>query len=359
MTGTSADGLDWCQVRFSGKGPYPRFEVLDSNTIPYPSNLHARFLRTLDLTSTELAAAHFALGRWLGRACRDLATGCDAIANHGQTLVHAPPEYTLQIGLADAIRRHTGLPVIHDLRSADVLAGGQGAPLIPVVDDLLFQPRTDWVVALNIGGIANFTLLPPQSTNDPIRAWDTGPGNMLLDAVIQEYSKGKLQYDKDGELALRGKLNPGMLDFLQTHPYLSLTPPKSAGREQFGAAYLSSVIEQFNPRKDQDWYDLLHTLACFTADCVADEWSRDHAGEIPAAIWVSGGGAHHPLIMDRLRMHFRPAPVQALSLNGVDTDNKEAFGFAYLGYLNLRRLPANLPSVTGAAEKVILGQIAW
>lgn len=360
MSGTSADGLDICRVRFRGRGPYPVYEVLSKDFIPYPLEFGEAFKRPLELKGEEIAHWHMEWGRWAGKSLQSIKDDYDVIASHGQTLLHRPPDYTLQIGEARCMVQALKKPVICDFRTADVCLGGQGAPLIPIVDDYLLRDKQVAVLALNMGGIANITWLPPKKESLPIRAWDTGPANTLIDKAVIDYSKGKQLFDKDGAIARRGKTNRQLLKILMQHPYLQRDVPKSAGQEQFGNDYYREIKAWVDPGTDNEWESFIRTLSDFTAESIASEIRKRLPAE-PAIrkLYASGGGAENLYIMERLQKLFPVAEVRKFDLPGIDSGSKEAFGFAYLGYLFLRGLPGNVPSVTGASKSCVLGTIYY
>ena len=217
MTGTSADGLDIACVRFSGKDKYPDYKVIYSDFVPYPEIFSAAFKRPLELSAPEIAELDMKLGRWYGEVIAALPVEYDAVANHGQTLLHQAPDYTVQIGEAQCIQERCGKPVIYDFRTRDLVYGGQGAPLIPVLDDFLLRDKERNVIALNMGGIANLTFLPPRSSDHKIVAWDTGPANTLIDKAVIDFTQGKELFDRDGAYAREVKEDHALLEFMLEH----------------------------------------------------------------------------------------------------------------------------------------------
>jgi len=359
MSGTSADGLDWCCSEFTGTGIYPEFSILESGTIPYPEEMMRMFKDPLLMTVSGAADLHYRYGRWLTEVLADRIKGVDLIASHGQTLVHQPPAFSLQVGEPGELIQAFDIPVVYDFRTADVLAGGQGAPLIPIVDDLLFRPRSHWTLALNIGGIANLTALPPSGSNHLITAWDSGPGNTLIDRAVRAFTQDSQSYDDGGKLAVSGQLNRSWLQTMLQHDFLGQAPPRSAGQEDFGSEYYEELLRICQPGTEQSWLDLICTLTHYTAECIVHSWNSFGPAELPEQVMVSGGGAHNDYLVEQLALRFPDVELRKLDQDGLGVDNKEAFGFAYLGYLNLRRFPGNLPSVTGANGPRILGKLIW
>jgi len=358
MTGTSADGLDLCLVHFSGWNRYPNFTVLAAKEVKLPPGLANAFKRPLKLSASEAAGLSFELGLWYAESVMPAGWDFDLIASHGQTLVHAPPAYTLQIGEPAFLSAQTGKPVIFDFRTADVARGGQGAPLIPIVDDFLFRDLAETRVCLNLGGIANVTVLPTASSELPIIAWDTGPGNTLLDRAMVTWSKGESTFDRNGNAGRSGHIDPKLLGWLEQHPYFLKKPPKSAGQEEFGEDFFQGILSQFAPAGTNDWQKLLATLTEFTVVRIAAELRKFARAYFPIhRLLVSGGGVKNIYLMERLRLALPEIKIEPVRISGITTGNKEAFGFAYLGYLWLRQLTGNLPGVTGAGEAVVLGKL--
>jgi anhydro-N-acetylmuramic acid kinase len=247
--------------------------------------------------------------------------------------------------------------VVHDFRANDIVAGGAGAPLVPYVDWRLLAGRGEALLVVNIGGIANFTALPGDGDPDQVLGMDCGPGNMVLDQLMEAYSGGRQSVDIDGGLAARGRPLP-LLEELEKHPFFHQPPPKSAGREQFGRAFVEGLLQQARPDGEQAWCDLLATATELTAYGIETAY-RDHvAPSAPVdALVVSGGGARNLALMARLAARFAPIPVRRSDDYGLPIDAKEAIGFAILASECVDRRPGNVPSVTGATRSMILGKI--
>jgi anhydro-N-acetylmuramic acid kinase len=316
-----------------------------------------------------ISRLNFALGELYARAVHDTCRRADIpveslelIGCHGQTIYHegepapflgmAVPN-TMQIGEAAVLAERTGVPVISDFRPRDIAAGGRGAPLVPYVDYLLYRSRARGRVALNIGGIANVTAIPPGAQHEDVIAFDTGPGNMVADALVSEYTRGKLRFDRGGRIARQGSVNRALLDELLDQPYYRARPPKSAGREQYGAAFAERLLATGLPVSD-----LIATATALTAASIAAGLERFVRPRMRMdELIVSGGGAHNPVIMAHLAA-FLPRTALARSSDfGIDVDGKEAIAFAVLAYETWRGRPANLPSATGARRPVILGKL--
>jgi len=343
MSGTSLDGIDVAIVEIQGR----RVTSIGFQSTAYSEATRRAILAVSNTTTTTRAISrlNFQLGelyaRAVQRACRRYGPVA-LIGCHGQTIYHEGGANTLQIGEAAVIAERTGVPVVSDFRTRDIAAGGQGAPLVPFVDCLLFRHPRRTRIALNIGGIANITVIPSGI------AFDTGPGNMVVDALTREYTKGRQNFDRNGRIAARGHLNRALLDRLLADPYYRAKPPKSAGREQYGAEFVARLQQTGLPLPD-----LIATATVFTAATIA----KAVVPFAPDELIVSGGGAHNPQILAHLAA-FLPKVALATSADyGIDVDAKEAIAFAVLAYQTWRHKPSNLPAATGARHAVILGKI--
>ena len=371
MSGTSVDGVDVALVEIAGEGFDETVRPIAFRSFPYPAALRRAILGVSDaLVSTrEISQMNFRLGEIFAEAvvqtCRQSLIPLeevDLVGSHGQTIYHqATPEAfqgrliasTLQIGEPSVIAARTGLPVVADFRPADMAVGGQGAPLVPYVDYLLYRDRHRGRVALNVGGIANLTAIPPGASSDDVIAFDTGPGNMLIDALVSQFSRGVQRYDEDGRMAASGKVNVELLEELLDSPYLRMRAPKSCGREQYGAEYVAALLRQgLAPA------DLVATVTAFTAASVAVSLERFIAPRMAVDdVIVSGGGARNPEIVRGLRNQLPDAAISLAGDWGVDGDSKEAVAFAVLAYESWHGRPANPPSATGARARTVLGKI--
>jgi anhydro-N-acetylmuramic acid kinase len=258
----------------------------------------------------------------------------------------------LQIGEAAVIAERTGRPVLSDFRVRDVAAGGEGAPLVPLVDHLLFRAAGRRRALQNIGGIANVTLVGERLGD--LVAFDNAPGNMPLDSVARAASGSEEPYDVDGQRAARGRVDEALLAELHGHPYLAQPPPKSTGREVFGKPFVYPLLARFNERKD----DLLATLTRWVAEAIARSY-REAFPAMPDEVYVSGGGALNPTLMGHLRALLAPIPVDSTAALGVDPEAKEAIAFAVLANETLFGHPGNIPAVTGAAGPRVLGKLSF
>ena len=354
ISGTSADGIDAALMRFE-----PRLEVVAAKTTPYPDALRTKILalatRDAAITLDDYGALDVAVGRAFADAALALLreNGVDrnrveAIGSHGQTVRHRPfgeHPFTLQIGDAAVIAEVTQIPTVADFRRADVAAGGQGAPLLPALHAALFASRNATRVILNLGGIANITLLAP---GRDVIGFDTGPANCLLDAWALRH-RGTPR-DEGGAWAKSGRVDRALLDALLADPYFAAAPPKSTGREHFNLDWLDAgLTDRFAPA------DVQATLLALSAMTIADAIlanARD-----AREVFACGGGVHNPALMDALREQLDPASLQTTSALGLDPDYVEAAGFAWLARARLAGAAGNLPAVTGARGPRVLGAI--
>jgi anhydro-N-acetylmuramic acid kinase len=356
MSGTSLDGIDAALLRIEPKGKGYDVELLRFEVYPYETDL-LRSLRDAlppQEGSVSLAAAlHGALGRAYGAAARAIAgtDHVDFVASHGQTVWHDGRRHvTLQLGDAFAIREAMRATVCYDFRSADCAAGGQGAPLVPYVDALLFGDDTEDRVILNLGGIANITLLP---AGGDVWAYDTGPANMPLDAFVDQRSRGESTFDRDGAIASRGRVDEELLAFMLADDYFAQPPPKSTGRERFGSHFLARFGERLGRLSIEDG---AATLTELTAASVAQAIAAANLDR--PRVLAGGGGAHNGMLLGRIAARLPDARVETTDAVGVPVDAKEALAFAILGYETLRGRPSNVPAATGATRAVPLGAIA-
>ncbi|HEY1655394.1 MAG TPA: anhydro-N-acetylmuramic acid kinase [Candidatus Tumulicola sp.] len=358
MSGTSLDGIDAALVRIRPEGDRYALTLLRFETFEFDAELLAALAAALppgDGGVAVVAALHHALGEAFGAAARAVA-GAEPVAyvaSHGQTIWHDGPRHvTLQLGDAFAIRESTGATVCYDFRSADCAAGGHGAPLVAHVDALLFASTREDRAALNLGGIANVTLLP-RASGASIVAFDTGPGNMLIDAFVRLRSDGERTIDRNGELSAAGSVDDDLLAAMLADEYFARRPPKTTGRERFGAQFLARHGERLGRLR---LVDGLATLAELTAASVAA--AIESAGAIPARLIVSGGGARNRHLVARIAALLTRTHVETSDSMGIPAEAKEAMAFAVLGYETLRGRAANVPSASGAARSVVLGAIA-
>jgi anhydro-N-acetylmuramic acid kinase len=367
MSGTSLDGIDVAIVDLTGA----KIRTIAFHTTPYTPAVRAAILAVSNCPThtAAIARGHFLLGRLYAQAVRETCLrnrvrmeSIELIGCHGQTIYHQgdaakflghPVAATLQIGEAAVIAELTGIPVVSDFRSRDIAAGGQGAPLVPYVDTLLFRHRRRGRVALNIGGIANLTAIPPGAAPEQVIAFDTGPGNMVIDALTAEFTHGRQRYDRDGRVAARGKIDRALLDRLLSDRYYTRQPPKTAGREQYGEAFVGAMKATGRPLPD-----LIATATALTAATIARAIEQIVKPRMLVHdVIASGGGVHNRQLMAYLHAFLPDAAIETTDAYGINPDAKEAVAFAVLARETLRGRPSNLPSATGARRSVILGKI--
>ncbi len=374
MSGTSADGIDVALVRTSGQ----KASLENFAAFPFPRQVQKAILKLGEgrpITTGEISQLNFLLGELFAgaalAACRKFRIApaqISVIGSHGQTVFHQgmPTRFngqrvasTLQIGDPSVIAVRTGITTVGDFRPADMAAGGQGAPLVPFVDFLLYRHPRIGRVALNVGGIANVTVIPAGAKLDDVFAFDTGPGNMVIDALVRHFTHGRKGFDRSAEMAAKGRLLPGLLQTLLRDRYFSKFPPKTAGREQYGEKYLRALLSHGEARR-ADPEDVIRTATILTALSILDAFHRFIAPKAKIGeLIVSGGGAHNPLLIAQLESGLSAARVREAGELGVPGDAKEAFAFAVLANETLHKRPANVPGATGAKKAVVLGKICY
>ena len=425
MSGTSADSIDVALARISGAPPHLNAKLLNHTSIKFPPAIQKEILRVAEqqlISAGDLSQLNFRLGELFAEAaltaCRRFRIAprkIDLIGSHGQTIFHqgSPVPYlgrhmasTLQIGEPAVIAARTGITTVADFRPADIALAGQGAPLVPYVDYLLYRHPKLGRVSLNLGGIANITVIPAAAKPEQVFAFDTGPANMLIDALVSHFTQGRQRFDKDAAFADRGQTNYRMLLDLLLDPYFSLRPPKSTGREYFGAAYVKKLLA-LGRRYKAEPADIVHTVTLFTPASIFAALLQFVLPKVRIhQVIVSGGGSHNPLVMKGLAdhlsalpgfpfahfarhalpsvlgrqrashylrvfdsasfsrsplatRHFSPIEVLPSDRFGFPTDAKESFAFAILAYESFHQRPSNLPSATGARQPAILGKISY
>jgi anhydro-N-acetylmuramic acid kinase len=379
MSGTSADGIDVALAEITGGGSRKlRAKLLAHVTLPLEQAVRKEVLRVAEggaVRAGEISQLNSRLGEIFGDA---VVTACkrfriklkqvDLIGSHGQTIFHQgspipcfgrPTASTLQIGDGAIIAARTGVATISDFRTADMAVGGQGAPLVPYADYLLYADKTRGRVSLNLGGIGNITVLPAAGKTSDVYAFDTGPGNMVIDALVTHLTRGRKRFDEDGRIAQQGDSNHKLLAAIMTDAYLKLKPPKSTGREYYGRAYVQKLLKMAR-HLGASPDDLIRAATIFTALSVVDSMQRFVLPKTNIdQVIVSGGGARNPLIMAQLAAALKPISVLPSSELGVDPDAKEAYAFALLAYEAWHRRSGNLPSATGAKRGAILGKLSY
>jgi anhydro-N-acetylmuramic acid kinase len=382
MSGTSLDGVDVAVVDLTAQNGSFEVKTLATYTQPYPDDLRAALLAVSnhETHTREIARLHFLLPQIYAECffeccrCAELdPASVELIGSHGQTVYHEgiPANVlgrkvasTLQIGDGSVLAELTRTPVVSDFRPRDIAAGGQGAPLVPYVDWLLFRDASSdeatTRVLLNIGGIANVTLLPPNCEPSQALAFDTGPGNMVIDQLAAHFSGGAKRYDAGGEMASAGAVDPDLLASLMKNEFYRRRPPKSAGREQFGAEFVESLLEQQRDLRLEP-ADLVATVTHLTAATIADAICACLPEDLEECeVIASGGGVRNPVLMSFLRAELpEEMDLTTTADYGIDPDFKEAIAFAVLAHETWQRKPSNLPSATGARHAVVLGKVSY
>lgn len=385
MSGTSLDGIDAALVRIETD---ERQHIADVSLkgfsyVPYSDEIRER-LNALCRVETarldDLVVAHYGLSEWYAYAVQRLlettsstAEEVDAICLHGQTVWHIagstmfpgpdgllPVRASLQIGEISTLAERTGIPVVGNFRARDLAAGGEGAPMVPYADVILFRHRKKGRLLQNIGGIANVTVIPAGASLDQVLAFDTGPGNMVIDELVKLGTDGRQRYDEGGKIAAMGRVSDELVERFLADPYYLLQPPKSTGREVYGKAF----AEQFRAeaaKRELSFEDAVASATALTAKTITAAYKQF---VFPVAsieeVIVSGGGAHNQTLLQMIRHELPPGlQVTTTSQYGVPDDAKEAIAFAVLGHETLMGRPSNVPSVTGAARQVVLGNLCW
>jgi anhydro-N-acetylmuramic acid kinase len=368
MSGTSLDGIDAALVEFDGPTETPRWQLRRFLDVPYsPGQRHAIHEAIVQGGAPSLCRLHADLGEWFAGAVLRL---CDeagitpaevrVIGSHGQTVWHEPPlegrrGATLQLGCPATIAERTGIPVVSDFRTRDVAAGGEGAPLVTWADRLLFGHPTRRRVLQNIGGMANLTWVPAAGAADPLLAFDTGPGNALIDAAVELATNGERTFDADGAWAEAGTTDDALLEELMQHPFLLRDPPKSTGREIFGRPFVQQLAARVSPDGWAGWGSLISTLTDLTARSITDAIHRWVMPRGVDEVIITGGGALNPVLVSRIRRRLEVPVTANPDALGVQPEAKEALAFAGLAWAHVNGLAGNVPEATGAAGPRVLG----
>ena len=386
MAGTSGDGIDAACIRVEDQGGGMRVKLVLHRHEPFPRQLRRRLMRAMapaDVTTEEIARLHADLGeafgevaaetiKAIGRRCRPSFIGVS-----GQTVCHLPHDrgaktVGLQLGEPARVAMRTGLPVVAEFRPSDIAAGGAGAPLVPWTDWVLFRSDSTARVVQNIGGIANLTWLPIGARKEDIIAFDTGPGNMIIDGLVSRATDGREQMDRNGRRAARGRILPAVLAQWMKHPYLRRRPPKTTGREEFGSSFIEAQrsILGAASRNPDDW---IATATAFTARSIARairQLARNPAGPVACTgrdhrsafsrkveLIVCGGGVHNSTLMAWLAAELPDIEVKPIDIYGIPDQAKEALSFAMLAVARMDGVSANLPQVTGARVCACMGNV--
>jgi anhydro-N-acetylmuramic acid kinase len=367
MSGTSVDGIDAALVEIQGTTSDLQVRLIAGETYPYPPAIRTQILAVFGgqaLAMEELATLDDTIAHCFAQAALQIQPAGQRavlIGSHGQTLFHRPATadrlgYSQQIGRGAVIAKATGINTIDDFRTADIEAGGQGAPLVPKTDAYLLGDDQHHLCIQNIGGIGNCTYLPPHSQADweeRVQGWDTGPGNSLMDLAITDITQGEATYDADGAMAAQGQVHQALVQQWLAQDYFRQPPPKSTGRELFGSEYLAACRRDAANLSDVDF---LATITDLTAASIADSYQR-FLPRLPDRVLLCGGGARNGFLLRRLQGYLPQAKVLTTAEAGLNSDFKEAIAFALLAYWRWHDIPGNLPRVTGAISPVLLGNI--
>ncbi|MBN2316404.1 MAG: anhydro-N-acetylmuramic acid kinase [Sedimentisphaerales bacterium] len=370
MSGTSADGVDAAVVDISKR----KVRLLAFEMFPYPAALRRQILKLCRPESARLddiCHYNFVLGEVFADAVVKLCSrngislnSIDLIGSHGQTIYHNPigKQYgramirsTLQIGEPSVIAQRTGITTVADFRPRDMAAGGEGAPFVPYADYILYGYKRLHRAVQNIGGIANVTFLPSGCKQDDIIAFDTGPGNMVIDDIVRLMSGGKRHYDRGGKIAARGTVDKNFLNEMLRHPFLQRRPPKSTGREEFGTPFAEQIFQR-GAKKGLKDVDIVATVTAFTARSIAQAY-RKFLPVIPDEMILCGGGAHNRTLVEMLHRELPEVKMLSTDDFGISVDAKEAVSFAILAWATIKGLTNNVPGATGAEQSVVLGKI--
>ena len=379
MSGTSVDGVDAALVEISGTDSEPKVKLLAFENKPYPPEVREKIFSLFtpaNATVDKVGYMNFLLGEIYAKSALSVIEKAgmkpeeiDVIGSHGQTIWHAPiPEspdgipvaYTVQIGEGSVIAERTGILTVSDFRVADMAAGGQGAPLVPFSEYLLYRREKETILLQNIGGIGNMTVMPAGAKPRDVFAFDTGPGNMIIDAVISAVTGGEKTYDAGGETAAKGRVCNALLDILKEEPYYRQPLPKTTGREHFGVQYTEKILSWWkeNPIPVED---LLATVTDLTAYSIADAYERYVLPKYRASeIIVGGGGSYNATLLRFMKERFAPHGVAVRTQEdlGLSSDAKEAVAFALMADCCMRGKANTLPSVTGAEHPAVMGKIS-
>ncbi|HYO84436.1 MAG TPA: anhydro-N-acetylmuramic acid kinase [Bryobacteraceae bacterium] len=351
MSGTSLDGIDVAVIDIRAR----KFDVVSFSTTPYPREVRERLLgiSNRETHTAEVSRLNFLLPELYAKAvakCGVPLQSIELVGCHGQTIFHERSN-TLQIGNGCVLAERLGIPVVSDFRARDVAAGGHGAPLVPYFDVWLYRHSRLGRVALNIGGIANITAISPGSS-DAV-AFDTGPGNMVIDTLVSELTAGRRTFDNNGAIGARGTVQRDLVARLLRDRYYRMKPPKTAGREQYGREFVAALHETGLATED-----LIATMTAFTAATIAEGVRRFVPHRVDEMI-ASGGGVHNRTMMNELKNYLPGVRIRTSDEFGVNSDAKEAVAFAVMAWETFRRRPSNVPSATGAKRAVVLGKISW
>ncbi|HDR4706276.1 MULTISPECIES: anhydro-N-acetylmuramic acid kinase AnmK [Bacillus cereus group] len=373
MSGTSLDGIDVALVRIEGSGVDSKVKLIHFTTVPFRNDIKSEIQQALSIENSNvqlICSLNFKLGLCFANAVKEVCKEAnfsleqlDLIGSHGQTIYHQPkPEgnmiaSTLQIGEPAVIAYDTNTTVISNFRTMDMAAGGQGAPLVPYSEVILYRDPSKNRLLQNIGGISNVTVIPSQKSDQNVIAFDTGPGNMIIDEVCQRLFQ--LPYDQNGEIAKQGRVVDEILTYCMNHPFLKMNPPKSTGREQFGEEFVSQLLKRYEKHSKEN---ILTTVTMFTASSIVHHYKEFILPyyEIDEVI-LGGGGSYNNTLVEMIRYGLKDEKCTIFIQEdiGYSSEAKEAIAFAILANETYHRNPSNVPSATGAKQSVVLGNITF
>ncbi|WP_163254889.1 anhydro-N-acetylmuramic acid kinase AnmK [Bacillus tropicus] len=373
MSGTSLDGIDVALVRIEGSGVDSKVKLIHFTTVPFRNDIKSEIQQALSIENSNvqlICSLNFKLGLCFANAVKEVCKEAnfsleqlDLIGSHGQTIYHQPkPEgniiaSTLQIGEPAVIAYDTNTTVISNFRTMDMAAGGQGAPLVPYSEVILYRDPSKNRLLQNIGGIGNVTVIPSQKSDQNVIAFDTGPGNMIIDEVCQRLFQ--LPYDQNGEIAEQGEVVDEILTYCMNHPFLKMNPPKSTGREQFGEEFVSELLKRYEKHSKEN---ILTTVTMFTANSIVHHYKKFILPyyEIDEVI-LGGGGSYNSTLVEMIRYGLKDEKCTIFIQEdiGYSSEAKEAIAFAILANETYHRNPSNVPSATGAKKSVVLGNVTY
>ncbi|SCC43667.1 anhydro-N-acetylmuramic acid kinase AnmK [Bacillus mycoides] len=372
MSGTSLDGIDAALVRVNNSGVRTEIDMIEFLTYPFPKDVEEEIIQSLSVDTSNvqlICSLNFKLGKLFADATKEVCKKAklpleqlDLIGSHGQTIYHQPLQEqnwvpsTLQIGEPSIIAYETNTTVISNFRTMDMAAGGQGAPLVPYTEYILYRSETKGRLLQNIGGIGNVTILPKQASLNDLYAFDTGPGNMIIDEVCRQLFS--VEYDEGGNLAKQGKINEQLLSYCINHPYIMSPPPKTTGRELFGKQYVDILLNKFNSLSS---HDIVATITMFTAKSIVENYCKFIFPQVKIdEVIVGGGGSYNKTLLNMIQSLLGESiQVYTQEELGYSSEAKEAVAFALLANETYHGNASNVPNATGAKDAVILGNVSF
>jgi len=374
MSGTSLDGIDAALVNISQAENGLNIELVDFLNIDYKKEFRQKILKTTALDKSnikDVAHLNIDLAEKFSEAVFSLLkksnltpADVDLVASHGQTIYHNVEDKegisTLQVGSASFIAERTGITTVYNFRMRDLAAGGEGAPLVPYTDYLIYNSENKNRILQNIGGIANYSYLPANGELNDVVGSDNGPGNMIIDNAVETLTNGKMDFDKDGKMAGKGEVSQKLLTEMMNHPFIKKTPPKSTGRADFGKRYTEKIVKK-GKKMNLSKNDIITTITSFTALAIIDSYQKYLPTDIDEII-IGGGGSYNPYLLNKIKEYKNEKlrkDIKVLKQEdlGYSSEAKEAVAFAVLGYQTMKGKSNNVPGATGAQSEVILGEI--